>query len=476
MSTPPVIHWFRRDLRLTDNTALDAAAETGAQIVPVFIFDPAITESPHLGLPRFGFLLKALEALDKSLQERGSRLVIRRGDPRQVLRELTEEFGAAAVYANRDISPFAYKRDAEIEQNLGVPLHWYDDVLMLPPGLVLKDDGKPYTVFTPFKKKWLTIPKAELVSTPGRGAFQKIDDAADIPTLADFGKTLTMDLPEASEAEAQKRLHDFLAARVYEYSEGRNVLAAVPKDDTEYGSSFLSPYLRLGMLSPRQAYWGAREAYKRLTTETPRKSGEISVEAWVSELVWRDFYGHILHHFPHVLKSNFRPAYDALEWRKAPQELQAWKDGMTGYPVVDAAMRQLKTMGWMPNRARMIVASFLTKDLLISWQEGEQHFMDWLIDGDPAANNGGWQWSAGTGTDAQPYFRIFQPVSQSEKFDPDGEYIRRWIPELRGVDAKFIHAPWEMETPPADYPPPIVDHKMARERTLAAFKAVKDGG
>jgi deoxyribodipyrimidine photo-lyase len=190
----------------------------------------------------------------------------------------------------------------------------------------------------------------------------------------------------------------------------------------------------------------------------------------VSELVWREFYVHILYHFPHVLKRNFRDNYEHVEWRDAPDELQAWKDGLTGYPVVDAAMRQLTAMGWMPNRARMIVASFLCKDLMIHWQEGERYFMQWLIDGDPAANNGGWQWTAGVGTDAQPYFRIFNPVSQSQKFDPDGTYIRRWIPELRDVPAKYIHAPWEMDTPPVDYPAPIVDHDFARERTLAAFK------
>ena len=194
---------------------------------------------------------------------------------------------------------------------------------------------------------------------------------------------------------------------------------------------------------------------------------------WINELIWREFYMHILYHFPHVDRGNFRSEYDALPWRDAPDDLQAWKEGQTGYPIIDAAMRQLAQTGWMPNRARMIVASFLTKDLLIHWQEGERHFLHWLIDGDPAANNGGWQWAAGTGTDAQPYFRIFHPVSQSHKYDPNGDYIRRWIPELRDVPARSIHAPWQMASPPPHYPQPIVDHALARERTLAVFKSLK---
>lgn len=482
---PPVIHWFRRDLRLSDNLALDAAAHSGQPVLPVFIYDPAIMRSARLARPRLQFLLANLAALEESLRRLGSRLMFRIGPADAVLAEIVRQSGATAVYANRDYSPFAARRDAAVTAGLPVPLHYYDDALLVAPGEVLNEAGKPLTVFTPFKRKWLTVPKAACVEAPGADAFvpaAEIDalDAASggaftqgIPLdraaeLSHFTDQTTIAVPTAGEAEAQRRLERFLSQRVYGYGEGRNLLAAQSGDDTDLATSFLSPYLRFGALSPRQAYWGARDAYRAAETE----AGREGVETWISELVWREFYMHILAHFPHVLKRNFKPAYDRLEWRSAPDELAAWKAGMTGYPVVDAAMRQLQAMGWMPNRARMIVASFLTKDLLIDWREGERHFMDWLIDGDPAANNGGWQWSAGTGTDAQPYFRIFNPVAQSQKFDPDGAYIRRWVPELRDLPAEAIHAPWEKAAPPTGYPLPIVDHALARDRTLAVFKAV----
>jgi len=253
--------------------------------------------------------------------------------------------------------------------------------------------------------------------------------------------------------------------RIYKYGVGRNRLAAELDRDSLPGTSFLSADLHLGLLSIRETYQAAERTRANADDDLARKS----VDAWIGELAWREFYQHVLFHFPHITQGSFRSEYDSLEWRDVPDELQAWKDGQTGYPVVDAAMRQLQKTGWIPNRARMIVASFLTKDLLIDWREGERHFMRWLVDGDLAANNGGWQWTAGTGTDAQPYFRIFNPVSQSRKFDADGAYIRRWVPELRSVPDIFVHAPWEMEQPPADYPLPIVDHSFARQRALDAL-------
>jgi deoxyribodipyrimidine photo-lyase len=295
-------------------------------------------------------------------------------------------------------------------------------------------------------------------------------DTPGVPTLAELGIESAINVPVADPDIACQRLEAFVGGPIYDYGHSRNALISDPfAADPAVGTSYLSPYLRFGLLSPRAVYWAAQDAL----AAAPGDEARQSVNAWINELIWREFYAHILYHFPHVNRGNFRREYDALRWRDAPQEFAAWQRGETGYPIVDAAMRQLRQIGWMPNRARMIVASFLTKDLLIHWQAGEQHFMQCLIDGDPAANNGGWQWAAGTGTDAQPYFRIFNPVSQGQKYDPQGVYVRRWLPELRDTPDKFIHAPWMMNTPPAGYPAPVVDHALARQRTLAAFKAIK---
>lgn len=462
-----VIMWFRRDLRLNDNLALRAAMHSGRPVIPLFIFDPAILNSNRLGSPRLKFMLNALEALDTSLWEQGSRLLIEHGNPPEVLPQIIERFNATTVYFNRDYTPYARRRD----EALNVPLQSFDDALLHPPRSVMKADGDPYIVFTPFKKQFLRLQHPTVVHDylDARRFYRFENNTAPVPTLADLDFPDTFGVPEASEAAAIGRLETFMAESVYVYSTTRNRLVAAPWYDERPGSSYLSPYFRLGLLSPRQALAAAQEA----SLKAPDEDARQSVEVFISELIWREFYMHILYHFPYVMHRNFQSKYDALEWENNPELLQAWKNGTTGYPIVDAAMRQLKGIGWMPNRARMIVASFLTKDLLIDWRHGELHFMQWLIDGDPAANNGGWQWAAGTGTDAQPYFRIFNPVSQSQKFDPDGEYIRHWVPELTDVPLRYIHAPWEMHQPPADYPPPIVDHATARQRALNMYKGVK---
>ncbi len=473
VTNPVVIHWFRRDLRLSDNLALNAALNSGKTVVPLFIVDPAILSSLYIGKPRVAFMLKGLRALDSDLRARGSRLLIRRGDSRVVLPSLVDELQARAVYFNRDYSPFARRRDAAVESSLSVSVFTYDDALLRPPGQVLKADGSPYVVYTPFKNQWLMQPGLFSPVTPVSGTFYPADRLPDshIPTLTELGLGTTIEVPDAGEEIAQRQMARFVADPVFHYDTARNSLDTDPfMVNSSPGTSGLSPYFRFGMLSPRQGYGAAHEA---LETAGDDERARQSVMTWINELIWREFYIHILYHFPYVIRGNFRTEYDALRWRNAPSDLQAWKEGYTGYPIVDAAMRQLRQTGWMPNRARMIVASFLTKDLLIHWQEGERHFMHWLIDGDPAANNGGWQWAAGTGTDAQPYFRIFHPVSQSQKYDPDGDYIRHWVAELRDVPTRFIHTPWQMDSPPAHYPPPIVDHALARQRTLAVFKALK---
>jgi len=442
------IWWIRRDLRLTDNAALHAALEAGS-VLPIFILDPAFaSQSPR----RTNFLCEGLHALDRDLRERGSYLLIRTGKPLDVLQKLVEETKADAIFAEEDFTPYARKRDLEIEHHL--PLHLVNGQTVHHPNAVLKSDGKPYTVYTPYSKAWKAKLPANLNLYP---APEKINTPFIIMNehLPPFKVN---PLFPAGEKEALVRLEEFLYKRIYEYSDNRNRM------DLD-GTSSLSPYLRFGMLGLRQAVSVARQAMGE-------KRG-AGAEVWLNELIWREFYIQILYHFPYVAKTAFNPSLANIPWRNDEAEFQAWKEGRTGVPIVDAAMRQLKEIGWMHNRARMIVASYLVKDLLIDWRWGEAWFMENLLDGDIAANNGGWQWTAGTGTDAAPYFRVFNPVLQSAKFDPNGDYIRTWVRELRGVDAKNIHAPWEKGIKVKGYPErPIIERN--KERTLQAYKLSKE--
>ena len=377
------------------------------------------------------------------------------------------ESGADRIFAAADASPYARRRDAAVSAAL--PLTLTAGLTVHPLDGVRKKDGGVYTVFTPYSRAWRALPpvrRADLLPAPARLTTPPLDGAA-LPA----SQAATLPFPPG-EAEAQRRLRQFARDTIYAYEGGRN------RVDLD-GTSGLSPYLRFGQLSPRQAAVAAGEAWSAAAGKTARDGAAT----WLTEIIWREFYLTILYHFPHVRRRSFRDNLQHVAWRNDPAEFAAWQAGLTGYPVVDAAMRQLAASGWMHNRARMIVASFLVKDLLIDWRWGEQWFMQQLVDGDPAANNGGWQWSAGTGTDAAPYFRIFNPTSQSVKFDPHGDYIRRWVPELARVSGAAIHAPQNM-TPleqhsagcviGRDYPAPIVDHKLARERTLAAYRAARD--
>ncbi len=463
------IWWIRRDLRLTDNPALSAALSSAQQVIPVFIQDPFFDRSPMVSSRRLAFLADGLSKLDEELRLRGSYLVIRRGQPLDVLSDLVDQTGAERIFAEADYSPYARRRDRSLEDRLDFQL--VGGPSLSHPRAVLKQDGSPYTVYSPYMRAWkathltgqvnLTDPPSKITTPPGISS----DPARGNPDAA-----VEMDFV-GGEQEAQRRLEAFThgeSQAIYRYAELRDRM------DLD-ATSRLSPYLRFGMLSAGQAVQAAQGALQNAPDRNARKGAET----WLNELIWREFYIAILYHFPEVSRVSFRENLRDIRWNNDPREFEAWGEGRTGYPVVDAAMRQLRNTGWMHNRARMIVASFLTKDLLIDWRWGERWFMQQLIDGDPAANNGGWQWTAGTGTDAAPYFRIFNPVLQSKKFDPGGDYIRRWVPELVRVPERYIHTPWEM---PIDqqrsancllgehYPLPIVDHSFARQRTLAAYK------
>lgn len=455
-----VIWWIRRDLRLSDNRALHAALENATQLVPLFILDPTLLAVP--ADKRQAFLFEGLRRLDADLRARGSRLIVRRGQPLEVLTDLLAHTGAHLIVAEEDYSPYAVRRDTAIAARL--PLQLVAGPTVHSPHSVLKADGKPYTVFTPFSRAWQALPLPDgrdLLPSPAALPPALALDSLELPSaapLADF---------QAGEFEAQRRLRAFVDGPIFDYAQGRNRL-------DQDGTSGLSPYLRFGMLSARQAVVAAMQTIR----QAPDASARTSARTWLNELVWREFYAAIVYHFPDVLRHAFRPNLRRIAWVNNPEDFAAWCEGRTGYPVVDAAMRQLRQTGWMHNRARMIAASFLVKDLLIDWRWGERWFMQHLVDGDPASNNGGWQWTAGVGTDAAPYFRVFNPVLQGEKFDPDGAFVRRWLPELANVPTRFVHRPWQMPSGVQrsseciighDYPPPLVDHRWARERALAVY-------
>ncbi len=476
--------WIRRDLRLSDNQALDSALQQAAVVIPVFILDPALLASPYNSSKRLAFLLEGLRTLESDLRSRGSRLIVRQGDPQQELHILCMESGATAIFAEADVSPYARRRDARIQQSL--PLTLTPGLTVHPPQSLHKVDGAPYTVFTPFSRFWRSRP----FPPPPLPAPQRLPSVPDLVSLpVPVAPAHPADSPfPAGEAEAQRRLAAFAESSIWGYAEGRNRMdwdgasggkiggtSGGTSRGTSRGTSLLSPYLRFGMLSARQAAWAAQRSAESAGSAEARQGAST----WLNELIWREFYITILYYFPQARRAAFRPAFRCMNWLDDAQGFAAWAEGRTGYPVVDAAMRQLQQTGWMHNRARMIAASFLCKDLLLDWRLGERHFMQHLLDGDPAANNGGWQWVAGSGTDAAPYYRIFNPSLQAQKFDPQGAYVRRWLPELAGVPAALIHTPWQMPLEVQhkagcligrDYPSPIVDHAFARQRALAAYQ------
>lgn len=461
---PPAIHWFRRDLRVLDNTALHHAAKLHDTVIPAYITSEWHGEHAWTGPKRQHFLCGCLESLDKNLRTLDGRLIVRTGDAIEQLRQLVEETGAGAIHFNRDPDPYGRSVEEKLEaacSEWGVECHGWHDVTMHTPDEVLTQSGDPYRVYTPYSNNWLSRDKAAPLPRPSDLGTPPRLRSEDLPTVAHWG----MEAPDAElvgpgERAALDRLKQAVDDRLSSYADLRD-------NPAEPGTSRLSQDLRFGLISVRTIYQRVEEARKATRSPDTRNS----LHTYVKELAWREFYMAILHHFPNVLDEEFNPDWRGLPWDEPDEKFEAWKSGRTGFPIVDAGMRQLRATGFMHNRVRMITAMFLTKDLHLDWKLGESFFMQHLIDGEIASNNGGWQWSAGTGADAAPYFRIQNPWSQSKRHDPDGDYIRRWIPELADVPAKRLHvAPDDGKPIADDYPLPCLDHKTERERTLAIFK------
>jgi deoxyribodipyrimidine photo-lyase len=429
------IFWFRRDLRLNDNTGLYHALKSGLPVLPIFIFDKNILDKlEDKKDKRVQFIHNTLTEIQSELVKKGSTISVRYGTPQEIFPTLLNEYEVSAIYTNHDYETYALNRDNEVREYAmteGVEFHTYKDQAIFEKDEVLSGAGTPYTVFTPYSRKWKEKAKDDtfLQSYPNEEYFDN------------FWKSKNIDIPTLEIMGFQKTSGIFPSKIVREnivknYSEKRDFPA------TE-GTTRISVHLRFGTLSIR---------------ELARKAQALS-ETWLNELIWRDFYFNILHHFPHISQGNaFRKEYDKIEWRNNETEFKKWCEGKTGYPIVDAGMRELNTTGFMHNRVRMVVASFLTKHLLIDWRWGEAYFAKKLLDFDFSANNGGWQWASGSGCDAAPYFRVFNPRLQTEKFDKQLEYIKKWVPELNSFD----------------YPQPLVDHDFARKRVLEVYqKALK---
>lgn len=444
MNQPVSIFWFRRDLRLDDNAGLYHALKSGHPVLPLFIFDRNILDELPKKDARVEFIHGAVADLKQQLEKNGSTLIVRYGKPQEVWPEILKEFEVAAVFTNRDYEPYALERDTFLQQlfsEKNIPLHTFKDHVIFEKDEVLKGDGTPYTVFTPYSRKWLEKLETRhmtvvhengeretdsffLTSYPNQKYFSNFLKIKPLPfpTLGEMGfEPAGISFPPTSVARGL----------IKNYDQTRNFPGIE-------GTSRLGIHFRFGTISIREK---ARHAQRLNAT-------------YLNELIWRDFYSQILSHFPRVVSRPFQPKYERVEWREAPGEFQKWCEGKTGYPIVDAGMRELNATGYMHNRVRMITASFLTKHLLLDWRLGEAYFAEKLLDFDLASNSGGWQWAAGCGTDAAPYFRIFNPTEQAKKFDPEFKYIRKWVPEF-GTPA---------------YPRPMVEHSFARERCLATYK------
>ncbi|KAI2465301.1 deoxyribodipyrimidine photo-lyase [Annulohypoxylon bovei var. microspora] len=487
-----VIHWFKMDLRTADNRALweasQKAQEAGVPLICIYIISPEDFEA-HLTAPvRVDFVIRTLRVLKEDLEAMNIPLYVetigkRREIPERIL-EFMEEWGASHLYANIEYEVDELRREAKMVRlcaEKGLAMVLFHDSCIVPPGALHTGAGKQYAVYSPWFRAWVTHihSNPELLSpfdppsknTPA--AREKVAALFDceIPDNLEHKRLSEEDAERchatwpAGEREAMDRLDKFCEEKIAQYSKRRNF-------PSEAATSSISVHLAAGTLSARTAVRTARDRNKTKKLD----AGVEGIQAWISEVAWRDFYKHVLVHWPYIcMNKPFKPEYSNIEWSYNSTHFDAWCSGRTGFPIVDAAMRQLRSIGWMHNRCRMVVASFLCKDLLLDWRMGEKFFMQNLIDGDFASNNGGWGFSASVGVDPQPYFRIFNPLLQSEKFDPDGHYIRKWIPELTQVKGKAIHDPYNRgataQAKKANYPEPIVDHKESRDRALRMYKA-----
>jgi len=498
---PMELFWHRRDLRLADNVGLAAAADRD-DVAAVFVFDDAVLA--HASDVRVRRLLDGLAALRAEYRDRGSDLLLARGDPETVVPELAGALDAERVVWNRDYSGLARERDAAVRRALneaGVAREAHHDAVLHTPDSIRTNAGDPYSVYTYYWRKWTDRDTDSPAPTPGASDLVDADAltaavdgdggaladggvatdriaVGDLPAPADLGfAEPDADVGPSGTEAARERLDDFLSEAVFSYDAERDYPA-------REATSRLSAFLKYGEIGVRETYEATKEAMAAAEERAADDGGDddegpvAAVEEYQQQLAWREFYTQVLYHNPEVVAADYKEYEEGIEWRDDPDEIAAWKRGETGYPIVDAGMRQLREEAFMHNRVRMIVASFLTKDLLVDWRVGYDHFRERLADHDTANDNGGWQWAASTGTDAQPYFRIFNPMTQGERYDPDAEYIKQYVPELRGVDADLIHewhelSPTQRANAAPEYPAPVVDHSERREEALAMYKRAR---
>ncbi|MDJ1181652.1 FAD-binding domain-containing protein [Roseofilum casamattae] len=468
------LFWHRRDLRVRDNVGLNAAWQKCDRLVGCFCFDPNILVRQDIAARRLQFLVESLHELQETYQQLNYHFLILWGKPEELVPDLAAGLNAASVVWNRDVEPYSQMRDARVAEALkhrGIKTEQCWDSLLVSPDEIRTKAGNPYTVYTPFWKNWSGKEKHDAIALlpPGTSLTENEENAIEglawkpIPTLADLGFSRVEKLEIApGETAARSQLQQFCDRALTSYGDRRNI----PGDD---GTSQLSPALKFGTIGIREVWQKTVEVMARSSNEEEREN----IQIWQKELAWREFYQHVLYHFPELADGPYREPFKQFPWNDNRDYFQAWCAGKTGYPIVDAAMHQLNETGWMHNRCRMIVASFLTKDLMLNWQWGEQYFMQTLIDGDLAANNGGWQWSASSGMDPKP-LRIFNPASQAQKFDPQGKYIRRWLPQLRSLNTKSLLTgnilPLVRQS--CNYPAPIVNHNEQQREFKQRYQQV----